>query len=168
MVHGVLYIINTRWPIFASIQSRASNYVPNVRNKLLKQGHFQPFAPTQLVGVIFCLISSFQLNLADNYYFQEKLEIFTYKQVENSLVGGANQTFYSAAKNAKFSVFKTCKMAVAGQNTRGPPARPENYCESKQTYFSYSLDKVFHSPKIIFHAKLSGRFLLRQPLKSRN
>ena len=57
-------------------------------------------------------------------------------------------------------------MAVAGQNTRHPPARPENYCESKQTYFSYSLDKVFHSPKIIFHAKLSGRFLLRQPLKN--
>ena len=28
-------------------------------------------------------------------------------------------------------------MAVAGQNTRRPPARPENYCESKQTYFSY-------------------------------
>ena len=26
-------------------------------------------------------------------------------------------------------------MAVAGQNTRRPPARPENYCESKETYF---------------------------------
>ena len=36
------------------------------------------------------------------------------------MVDGANQTFYSAAKNAKFSVFKTCKMAVAGQNTRRP------------------------------------------------
>ena len=24
---------------------------------------------------------------------------------------------------------------------------PENYCESKQTYFSYSLDKAFHSPE---------------------
>ena len=36
-------------------------------------------------------------------------------------------------------------MAVAGQNPRRPPARPENYCESKQTYFSYSLDKAFHS-----------------------
>ena len=43
-------------------------------------------------------------------------------------------------------------MAVAGQNTRRPPARPENYCESKQTYFSYSLDKAFHSPE--FEAKL--------------
>ena len=31
-------------------------------------------------------------------------------------------------------------------------ARPENYCESKQTYFSYSLDKAFHSPE--FQAKL--------------
>ena len=84
------------------------------------------------------------------------------------MVDGANQTFYSAAKNAKFSVFKTCKMAVAGQNTRRPPARPENYCESKQTYFSSSLDKAFHSAefqaKLFFHAKLSGRLLLRQPL----
>ena len=35
-------------------------------------------------------------------------------------------------------------MAVAGQNTRRPPARPENYCESKQTYLSDSLDKAFH------------------------
>ena len=60
---------------------------------------------------------------------------------------GANQTFYSAVKTAKFSVFKTWKMALAGQNTRRPPARPENYCESKQTYFSYSLDKAFHSPE---------------------
>ena len=32
-----------------------------------------------------------------------------------------------------------------------PPARSENYCESKQTYFSYSLDKAFHSPE--FQAK---------------
>ena len=38
-----------------------------------------PFALRQLVGVIFCLISSFQLNLADDYYFQEKLDMFTYK-----------------------------------------------------------------------------------------
>ena len=43
-------------------------------------------------------------------------------------------------------------MTVAGQTTRRPPARPENYCESKQTYFSYSLDKAFHSPE--FQAKL--------------
>ena len=59
--------------------------------------------------------------------------------------------FTAPQKNAKFSVFKTCKMAVAGQNTRRPPARPENYCESKQTYFSDSLDKAFHSPE--FQAK---------------
>ena len=40
--------------------------------------------------------------------------------------------FTAPQKNAKFSVFKTCKMAVAGQNTRRPPARQGNYCESKQ------------------------------------
>ena len=34
-----------------------------------------------------------------------------------------------------------------------PPARTENYCESNQTYFSYSLDKAFHSPEF-FLAKL--------------
>ena len=55
----------------------------------------------------------------------------------------ANQTFYSAAKNVTFSVFKTCKMAVAGKNTRRPAAPPENYCESNQTYFSY--DPVFEN-----------------------
>ena len=60
--------------------------------------------------------------------------------------------FTAPQKNAKFSVFKTCKMAVPGQNPRRPPARVENYCESKQTYFSYSLDKAFHSPE--FQAKL--------------
>ena len=43
-------------------------------------------------------------------------------------------------------------MAVARQNTRRPLAGPQNYCESKQTYFSYSLDKAFHSPE--FQAKL--------------
>ena len=75
----VLYIVNNRWSIFASILSRAFNYLPNVRNKLLKQGHFWLLAPRQLVGVIFCLISSFQLKLADNYYLQEELEMFTYK-----------------------------------------------------------------------------------------
>ena len=43
-------------------------------------------------------------------------------------------------------------MAVAGQNTRRPPAWPEDYYESKQSYFSYRLDKAFHSPE--FQAKL--------------
>ena len=43
-------------------------------------------------------------------------------------------------------------MAVTGQNTRRSPARAENYCESKQTHFSYSLDKAFHSPE--FQAEL--------------
>ena len=59
--------------------------------------------------------------------------------------------FTALQKNAKFSVFKKCKMAVAGQNARRPQARPENYCKSKQTYFGYSLDKAFHSPE--FQAK---------------
>ena len=56
-----------------------TSYVPNVRNKLLKQGYFWPFAQRELVRAIFWLISPFQLNLADNYYFQENLEMFTYK-----------------------------------------------------------------------------------------
>ena len=43
-------------------------------------------------------------------------------------------------------------MAVVVQTYRRPSARPENYCESKQIYFSYSLDEAFHSPE--FHAKL--------------
>ena len=55
------------------------NCVPNFRNKLLKPGHFWPFPPRQIVGIIFCLISSLHLYLANNYYFQEKLEVFNYK-----------------------------------------------------------------------------------------
>ena len=55
--------------------------------------------------------------------------------------------FTAPQKNAKFSLFKTCKLNVAGQDTRRPAARPENYCESKQTYFSYSLEKAFHLPE---------------------
>ena len=73
------------------------------------------------------------------------------------MTDGANQTFYSAAKTAKFSIFKTCKQAVPGQNTRHPPAQPENYCESKQTYFSYSVDKAFHLPEFLLY--FSSRFL---------
>ena len=57
---------------------------------------------------------------------------------------------------------------MALQNTWRPPAQPESYCESKQTYFSYCLNKAFHLPefwaKLFFFTKLSGRFLLRQPL----
>ena len=47
--------------------------------------------------------------------------------------------------------FQDVQNGRAGQNTRRPPVRSENYCESKQTYFSYSLDKAFHSPE--FQAK---------------
>ena len=65
------------WSIFSSFLSTAFNYFPNVKNKLLNQGRFWPFAPRQLLGVIYFLISSFQLNLANNYYFHEKLEVFT-------------------------------------------------------------------------------------------
>ena len=52
-----------------------------------------------------------------------------------------------------FSIFKTCKLAVAGENTQRPLAGPKNYCESNQTCFTYSLEKGFHLPE--FHAKLS-------------
>ena len=50
------------------------------------------------------------------------------------------------------------------------PQRGQNIikCESKQTYFSYSFSSLSLarvSVKIIFHAKLSGRFLLRLRLK---
>ena len=80
------------------------------------------------------------------------------------MVDGANQTFYSAAKNAKFSVFKTCKMAVAGQNTQRPPARQKIIVNQSKPILVIVSIKPF-TCKILFHAKLSGRFLLRQPLK---
>ena len=60
--------------------------------------------------------------------------------------------FTAPQKMLNFSVFKTCKMAMGGQNTRRPQALPGNYCEPKQTYFRYSLDKAFHSPE--FQTKL--------------
>ena len=71
--------------------------------------------------------------------------------------------FTSPQKMPNFQFSRCAKWPWrARQNTRRPPARPENYYESKQTYFSYSLDKAFHSPefqaKKFFHAKLSGRF----------
>ena len=62
--------------------------------------------------------------------------------------------FKETQKNAKFSIFKTCKLALAGQSTQRPPARPEHYCESKQRYF------IIFSIKPC-HGKLSGAFLLR-------
>ena len=57
----------------------------------------------------------------------QKCQIFSFQDVQN----GCGGTKYS---------------------TRSPPARPENYCESKQTYFTYILDKAFHLQE--FHAKL--------------
>ena len=59
---------------------------------------------------------------------------------------------FTLRKKRQIFSFQDVQMAVAGQNTGRPPAQPENYCESKQTYFSYSLDKAFYSPE--FQAKL--------------
>ena len=54
---------------------------------------------------------------------------------------------FTAPKKCQIFNFQDVQTAMAGQNTRRPPAQPlENYCESKQTYFSYSLDKAFHLP----------------------
>ena len=55
-------------------------------------------------------------------------------------------------KKCQIFSFQDVQMTMAGQNTRGPPAWPEIYCESKQIYFSYSLDKALHLPE--FQAKL--------------
>ena len=60
--------------------------------------------------------------------------------------------FTEPQKMPHFQFLRRPKCAVAGQNTRCPAAPQENYCESNQTYFSYSLDKAFHSPE--FQAKL--------------
>jgi len=75
------------------------------------------------------------------------------------LADGANQTFYSAVKNAPFSIFKTCKLAVAGQNMLGAPHRgqkiivdqskpilvivsikPFTYQSFRQNYFSREIE----------------------------
>ena len=55
---------------------------------------------------------------------------------------------FTAPQKCQIFSFQDVQNARGGTkySTRSPPARPENYCESKQTYFSYSLDKVFHSP----------------------
>ena len=42
-------------------------------------------------------------------------------------------------------------LGVAEQNTQRPTTRLENYCESNQTYFSYSFDNVFHLPEFQVH-----------------
>ena len=62
----------------------------------------------------------------------------------------AQQKNQKKCQNFQFS--RRAKWPWAGQNTRRPPAQPENYCQSKQTYFSYSLNKAFHSPE--FQEKL--------------
>ena len=63
---------------------------------------------------------------------------------------GANQAFQNILqrrKKCQFSISRTCKLAAAGQNTWRLQARPENHCESKQTYFSCGFDKAFHLPE---------------------
>ena len=86
------------------------------------------------------------------------------------MVDGANQPFYSAAKKCQIFSFQDVQNGRGGTKYSAPPSAARKLLESKQTHFSNSLDKAFHSPefqaKIIFHAKLSGRFLLRQPLKN--
>ena len=59
---------------------------------------------------------------------------------------------------------------MAGENTQRPPARTENYCESKQTYFSYILDKAFHNlpqfwAKLFFTRNWVGGFYWDSLLK---
>ena len=70
------------------------------------------------------------------------------------------------AKNANFQDVQTGR---GRPNTQRPPARPENYCESKQTYFSYSLHKAFHLPefqaKLFFTRNRVGGFYRDSPLK---
>ena len=72
--------------------------------------------------------------------------------MSNSFRDVANKNFYSAPKNAKFSIFGPRHMAMAGKKNSCFLARPENNFESKQTYFSYSPNKGFHPPE--FQAKL--------------
>ena len=68
--------------------------------------------------------------------------------------------------------FQDLQTGRGGNDTQRPPARTENYCESKQTYSSYSLDKSFHliarvSGKLFFTRNRVGSFywdsLLRGP-----
>ena len=55
------------------------------------------------------------LHLANTYYFQEKLEVFNYKYIQNSLVYGANQTFESAAKKCLIFI---CQDVQTGRGGR--------------------------------------------------
>ena len=60
---------------------------------------------------------------------------------------------FTAPQNMpNFQVSRRAKWSWPDKILGAPPAQPENYCESKQTHFSYSLDKAFHSPE--FQAKL--------------
>ena len=50
-----------------------------------------------------------------------------------SFLDGANKKFYSAPKNAKFSIFGPYNMAMAGKKNWYFLARPENNFESNQS-----------------------------------
>ena len=60
--------------------------------------------------------------------------------------------FTAPEKVPNFEFSRRAKWPWRDKILGAPPARPENYCKSKQTYFSYSLDKASHLPE--FQAKL--------------
>ena len=119
---------------------------------LLTKAIFWPSVRWYFIGVIFWLISSLWVRLRRNTWYLEKPKTFISKWVSNSFRDVANKKFYSAPKNAKFSIFGPRNMAMAGKKNSCFLARPENNFESKQTYFSYSPNKGFHPPE--FQAKL--------------
>ena len=55
---------------------------------------------------------------------------------------------FAAPQKCLFFKFHDVQTGRGGWKYSGLPARPENYCESKQTYLRYSLDKAFHLPEI--------------------
>ena len=117
------------------LSTRAFNQVPNIRNKRLNQSHFWSFTPRQLVGDIFCLISSSQLNLANTIPFrkdQRCLPVHRYK-IHWPMV--RNKHFTAPQKLPNFN-FQNVQIGHG----------------AKQSYFSYSLDKTFHLSE--FQAKL--------------
>ena len=59
---------------------------------------------------------------------------------------------FAAPQKCLIFKFHDVQTGRGGWKYSGLPARPENYCESKQTYLRYSLDKAFHLPE--FQRKL--------------
>ena len=84
------------------------------------------------------------------------------------MVDGANQTFNSAAKKCQIFSFQDVQNGRGGTKSSAPPQRGQKIIEnqSKPILVIVSIKPFTRvSGKIIFHAKLSGRFLLRKPLK---